>query len=65
MKLVDDWKDVWKWHSTHFMILLGAVPTVWMQIPDDAKAMIPSGVQPWVPAALLVAGLFGRIRAQP
>lgn len=65
MKLVDDWKDFWRWHSTQFMAAAAAFPAIWLQMPQDAKDMIPEAVEPWIPTALIVAAMLGRLRAQP
>lgn len=64
MKLVDNWRDFWKWHSTQAMALLGALPVVWSQIPDDAKAYIPEAAQPWIVVVLALAGIALRLRDQ-
>ena len=65
MKLVPDWKSAWKWHSTQLMVAVAALPVVWVNLPEDAKAMIPAGAEPWIPTALAVAAIIGRLRAQP
>lgn len=64
MKLVKNAGQAWKWHSTQIFVILGALPVVWMQLPDDAKAMIPEAATPYIPALLAFAGLVGRLRDQ-
>lgn len=64
MKLVSDAKDWWKWHSTHAMAIAAALPVVWQELPPELKASIPDGWMPWITAAILVAGLVGRVRDQ-
>ena len=41
MKLVSDWKDFWKWHSTQIMLVFALIPAAWEQIPDDLKQPVP------------------------
>lgn len=64
MKLVPDWKDAWKWWSVRFMALAAAWPVLWMQMPPDAKTLIPATWEPWIPVTLICAGLVGRVKDQ-
>ncbi len=64
MKLVDDAKDFWKWHSTHVAAILAAAPFAWSQLPDDLKAQVPSGWLPYISVLMFVAFLIGRVRQQ-
>lgn len=64
MKLVDDWKDAWRWHSTQLMTLAVSFPLIWEQLPADAKALIPVTWEPWIPTVLIIAAMLGRLRAQ-
>lgn len=61
MKLVSDWRQAWRWFSIQIFVLAGALPLVWAQLPPDAKAMLPETWEPWVLAALAVAGIVGRV----
>ena len=65
MKLVDDWKDAWRWHSTWLAGAIAALPFVWAEMPDDLKAYIPDEWQPIVAGVMFVAFMIGRLRAQP
>jgi hypothetical protein len=38
-----------------------ALPLVWAALPGDAKSFLPDGAEPWVLAALAVAGIMGRL----
>ena len=42
MKLVDDWKDVWKWYSTWVGVVGGFAPTVWLSVPKDLREAMPT-----------------------
>ena len=64
MRLVDDWKDFWKWYSTWIGAAIAAVPVVWMQLPADLKAYIPESWYPYIMAGMFVAMVLGRIDAQ-
>jgi len=61
MRLVENWKQAWRWFSVQSLALIVALPTVWAAMPADAKAFIPAGWGTWVLAGLAVAGLIGRL----
>jgi hypothetical protein len=64
MKLVQDWREGWKWISTQSMALAVAVLSTWEVIPEEWKAAISvSDVRPLV-IALLVLGILGRFLDQ-
>jgi len=65
MKLVEDARDAWRWHSVRLLAVLAALPLAWAQMPDDAKAFIPETWEPWIFTALAVAGIVGRVMQQP
>ena len=65
MKLVDDFKDAWKWFSVQAMVLAGAIQGAWIYIPDSLRSSIPAGVVQGVTIALLVFGVVGRLVDQP
>lgn len=61
MKLVEDWKQAWKWFSVQALAALVILPTVWAALPADAKSFLPDGAEPWILAALALAGVIGRL----
>lgn len=61
MKLVDDFKQCWRWISVQAMVLAGAVQGAWLMIPDDMRTSIPPHVVQGVTIALLVLGVAGRL----
>lgn len=64
MKLIEDWKDAWRWFSVQAMAAAGALQVVWIGMPDDLKASIgPQWVQ-GITFALLLLGVFGRLVKQ-
>ena len=64
MKLVDNWRDWWKWHSTQLMAAVAAVPVVWMGLPPDVKSYVPDEWMPWIMASVAVGAIVGRVRDQ-
>lgn len=64
MKLVANWKEAWKWHSTQAMVFAATLPFLWDQFPPELKALIPAQWMPYVTAAVLIGGVLGRLRDQ-
>lgn len=63
MKLVSDWRNWWKWHSSHIFALMIAAPIAWAQAPQ-LQAVIPGKYAAWIAAALGALGLIGRLHDQ-
>lgn len=61
MKLVDDFKQCWRWLSIQAMVLAGAVQGAWTFVPDDMRTSIPPHIVQGVTIALLVLGVAGRL----
>ena len=64
MKLVDDWKDFWKWHSVWIAAILAAFPVAWVAMPPDLKSAVPDGWLPYISGVMFLAFVVGRIKAQ-
>jgi hypothetical protein len=64
MKLVDDWRDWWKWHSTYFYAVLAALPEVWLSSPD-LQALLPLRLVGYIAPVIAALGFFLRMRKQP
>lgn len=64
MKLVSDWRNVWKYYSTQALIALAALPVIWMELPDDIKVMIPLAWHGWIVSGIAVAGAASRVVKQ-
>lgn len=65
MKLVPDWKDFWKWSSTHVAVIASTVVVVWPSIPHDVKSMIPQEYTPFIAGGMLLASFItARVRDQ-
>lgn len=65
MKLIPDWKDFWRWHSTHIAALAAAMPSAWVMMPDDLKGYVPVEWMPYIGGVMFMAFLIGRLRDQP
>lgn len=64
MKLVENWKEGYKWISTQSMALAVAILSSWEMIPAEWKAALPmDDAKPYV-IALLVLGIVGRFLDQ-
>lgn len=64
MKMVSNWRQCWRWHSTQIMTAAAMFPLIWETLPTDVKAFIPDSWMPWVVAVMLVGGIIGRLRDQ-
>ncbi|MBZ7124641.1 DUF7940 domain-containing protein [Klebsiella grimontii] len=64
MKLVEDWKNAWRWFSMHALVLAGIIPTVWAELPPDLKSSIPPGTMGAITAVIAVCGIVGRLVSQ-
>lgn len=61
MKLVEDWKCGWRWFSVHALVLAGAIPAVWAELPPDLKSSIPPGAMGAITAVIAACGVIGRL----
>lgn len=61
MKLVDDWRDCWKWLSVHCLALNALILYSWEYIPEELREELPRGA---VAGVMLALGVFGRIKKQ-
>lgn len=64
MRLVENWKQCWKWFSIHALLIVGVLPTVWATLPPDLKAYIPPSIMGLITAAVAVSGIVGRVTDQ-
>ena len=64
MKLIDNWKDAWKWLSVHCMVLAGSIQGAWLYIPDDMRQSIPSKLVTGLTIGLLMLGVIARLIKQ-
>lgn len=64
MKLVENWREAYKWVSVHCMVVAGAIQGAWVYIPEDMKANVPHHLINGLTVALMVLGVVGRIKKQ-
>jgi hypothetical protein len=63
MKLVDDARSWWKWHSTYVFAALAVLPEVWISSPE-LQSMLPLWLVAKIAPFIGGLGFFLRIRAQ-
>jgi hypothetical protein len=64
VKLVDNWRNSWKWFSMQCMAASGALQGAWLAIPESMKATVPPEWVSYATVALLFLGVFGRLVSQ-
>ena len=60
MKLIDNWREALKAYSTWALGAVVAIPALWLQVPDELKALIPAQGMAKITVLVAVAGLIGR-----
>jgi len=64
VKLVDDFKQAWRWISVQSMALGLAIQGAWEVLPPDLKAGFSEKHVRWTAMVLLVIGIVGRLVKQ-
>ena len=64
MKLIDNWRQAWRFVSVQAMALALTLQGEWINLPDDQRAHIPDKVALSITAGILVLGLIGRLFQQ-
>ncbi len=60
MKLIANWRETLRAYSTWALGAVVAIPTLWLQVPDELKALIPANGMTKITVLVAVAGLIGR-----
>ena len=63
-KLLEDWKEGWRWFSVQAMILAAALQAVWCSLDATQKAALEP-YQAKITLAILILGVCGRLVRQP
>lgn len=64
MKLIDNWKNIWKWYSTHAVVIYTALVSYYAQMPEADKASLPLWVIYLIQAVIVVSFVVGRLIKQ-
>ena len=65
MKLVSDWRDLWRWSSTHVVLAASVIPVAWVNLPQEFKDSIPQEYMPYIGGVMMFAAfIVARVRAQ-
>lgn len=64
MKLIDEWKQAYKWISVRCMGLAISIQGAWAAISDDMKTHIPSWLVTTLTIGILILGVGGRLIKQ-
>lgn len=61
MRLVENWKQCWKWFSIHALVISGAIPSTWVWLPPELKASIPPSLMGAITAVIAICGVAARV----
>jgi hypothetical protein len=64
MRLVEDWRQSWRWISINCMVLAASVQGAWLYIPEELRDKTPHGVAEGLTMGLLALGIGGRLTRQ-
>lgn len=65
IQLVDNARQAWRWFSVQAMTLAVAFQGAWALLDADMRARVPPEIVGAITIVLLVAGIAGRLVAQP
>jgi hypothetical protein len=61
MKLIDNWKDGWRWLSVHALVILAVIPALWLDVPASWKEALPPNALSYIAVAVAVCGIVARL----
>lgn len=64
LTLIDNWKNIWKWYSTHAVVIYTALVSYYAQMPAIDKASLPLWVIYLIQAVIVVSFVVGRLIKQ-
>ena len=64
MKLISNWKNIWKWYSTHAVVIYTALVSYYAQMPTADKASLPLWVIYLIQAIIVISFVVGRLIKQ-
>ena len=64
LTLIENWTSIWKWYSTHAMVIYTALVSYYAQMPAVDKASLPLWVIYLIQAVIVVSFVVGRLIKQ-
>ena len=64
MKLIDNWRQAWRFVSVQAMTCAITLQGVWLNLPEDLRIHVPDRIAATVTAGILLLGLIGRLFQQ-
>lgn len=61
MRLVDNWKQGWKWVSVHALAVAGVLPATWESLPHRWQDAVPLSAVATATAITAAVGIIGRL----
>jgi hypothetical protein len=61
MKLVENWKQAWRWFSVQALAAVVALPIVWPLLPADVRGWMPDAWEPYALMVVAAGGIIGRL----
>ena len=65
MKIVDNWREVWRHNSARFAGLGLIAATTWANLSPDLKASVPDAWLPYIAGGIFGLTLLGKYVSQP
>ena len=67
-RIVKNWRDAWKWHSTQALAFIALAPMIWAELPPEAKelltGLVPAQYHSVIITIVAVVGIVLRLRDQ-
>lgn len=67
-RIVANWREAWRWHSTQALTFIALAPVIWPQLPPEAQAfittLVPAEYHPAIITAVALVGIVLRLRDQ-
>lgn len=60
MKLIENWRQAWRWFSVQALAAIAMLPLIWPQLPPQVTEWVPDSWKPWIIVLLAIGGLTGR-----
>jgi hypothetical protein len=61
LKLVDDWRQCWRWVSVHCMAINTAILGTWAMLPEEFKQSFDARTIAFAAVIVSVLGIAGRL----